>query len=1084
MPGLNVYLSNHLETLAEKLARLLRTPLSSPLEGEIIVVQSKGMERWVIMELARCHGICANVHFPFPKAFVNQILNSAIPEFQPNPVFDPHVLTWEIMKLIPSCLDEPGFESIRYYLENDPDHVKRFQLSRQIAYLFDQYLIFRPEMIIAWEGGKTGQGDEWWQADLWRKLVGDAGNQHPAAFRESFFQRIRGNAPHILAGLPKRVSIFGISTLPRFYLEIIHELSRRIDVHLFLMGPSREFWGDIRSDREIHRELTRLEEKTGKDILSETLYLERGNSLLASMGTIGRDFFKFILDFQDQVQESFIEPLEKDILSMVASDIFHLRDRGQADMDKGIYFPEDESIEIHSCHSPMRELEVLHDNLLAMFDKNHDLLPKDILVMTPDMDTYAPFIQVVFDSTYGRIPFSIADRTIRKEGSVMDAFLEITGLFESRFGVSQVLSLLEIPAVRDRFDLSENDLARIRKWVSDTRIRWGIDDRYRRQQGLPATGENTWMAGLERLLLGYAMPGQGKHLFGGILPYDHIEGSETQMLGRFLTFTRHLFDDVTSFGQPRTISKWSRYLRELLERFFIKNEETEDELQVIWRILHQLNTIENQTRFGESVGVDVIRCYLERVFGQEGHAYGFMTGGVTFCAMLPMRSIPFKVICLIGMNNAAYPRQSEVLGFDLMTRNPKPADRSRRNDDRYLFLEAILSARDKLYISYVGRSMEDNAPIPPSALVSELLDYLEQGFKLPDGDSGCVSDHVVTVHHLQAFNPSYFAGGEKLFSYSDENCRAARRLIESSPPPAGLLTGRLPEPPEDWKTIELSDLIVFYRNPARFLLERRLGIGLGDASQLLEEDEPFDLGKLEKYVLEQTLIEEGLKAKNLETFYRVAKASGQLPHGQPGAYTYDHLAGSVQPFIDRLKSYLTGEKPEPLVFSLPVAGFHLKGTIASLYPKGLIRYRFTSLKGKDYLGLWMEHLVLNSIAGNAAKGSFLFGEKEAWQMTAVDEASKWLALLVEQYWKGLMAPLKFFPEAAWAYVKQVHGKGKSRQEGMRTAEKKWAGSDFSRGEGEDAYYQLCFGGGNPIDSEFQDLAEMIVSPLLQYQRKM
>lgn len=1091
MPGLKVYLSNRLETLAEKLAELLRRPLTSSLEEENIVVQSKGMERWVSMELARYHGICANVRFPFPKTFVNQILNSVIPEFQPNPVFDPHVMTWGLMKLMPSCLEKPGFESIKYYLENDEGHIKSFQLAQRIAYLFDQYLIFRPEMIIDWENGRTGRRDEIWQADLWRGLVADAGNHHPAAFRELFFQKIRSDESAFIANLPKRVSIFGISTLPLFYLEIIYELSRRVDVCLFVMSPSREFWGDIRSDREIHRELMRMGATAGKNVPSELLYLEKGNSLLASMGGVGRNYFRFILDFQDQMEESFVEPVEGSLLSMVASDIFHLKDRGQADSDKGMVSLEDQSIKIHSCHSPMREVEVLHDQLLAMFDENLDLLPKDILVMTPDMETYAPFIHAVFDAPPGapadsgsssrHIPFSIADRTIRKEGALMDVFLEILGLFEGRFGVSQVLSLLEFPTIRDSFDLSESDLARIRKWVNDARIRWGIDKQDRLRLGLPGTWENTWVAGLDRLLLGYAMPGGGEQLFDGILPYDHVEGNETQILGRFLTFTRLLFDDVQSLDQPRTMSQWSRHLKGLLEHFFIKSEETQGELQIIRRILHQLNTIENQVRFDKSVGLDVIRYHLEKAFGQEGHAHGFMTGGVTFCAMLPMRSIPFKVICLLGMSNAAYPRQSETLGFDLMARNPKPGDRSRRNDDRYIFLEAILSARDKLYISYVGQSMEDNTPIPPSALVSELLDYLEQGFLLSDG--GRVSDQVMTVHHLQAFHPSYFAEDQKLFSYSEENCRAARCLTASCLPELGLITGKLSEPPEDWKTVELSDLISFYRNPVRFLLERRLNIGLEGASQLLKDNEPFDLNKLEKYILEQTMIEQGLKGRDAEAFYRIANASGQLPHGQAGIYTYDHLAGSVQPFIDRLKCYLEGEKPQSLEFCLPVAGFHLRGTIGSVYPKGLIHYRFASLKGKDHLRLWVEHLILNAVTGMTGKESFLFGENEAWQMMPVDEASKRLALLMDSFWTGLVAPLKFFPETAWDYVRQVHVKGKSCQEAMRDAEKKWNGSDFVRGEGEDAYYRLCFGGTHPIDSEFQGLAEIIFSPILQCQRK-
>jgi exodeoxyribonuclease V gamma subunit len=847
------------------------------------------------------------------------------------------------------------------------------------------------------------------------------------------------------------------------------------------MTPSREFWGDIRSDREIHRELTKLETTSGKDVSYEYLHLERGNSLLASMGAAGRDYFKLILDLQDQVEEYFIEPIEDNMLSMAASDIFHLRDRGDTDSNKGIIGWEDRSIEILSCHSPMREVEVLYDHLLLMFDKNPDLSPKDVLVMTPDMDTYAPFIHAVFGAPSGRIPFSIADRSIGKEGAITKGFLEILGLVDSRFEVSQVLSLLEISSIRDRFDLSEGDMARIRKLVSDSRICWGIDEIDRERLGLPATRENTWMAGLDRLILGYAMPGQEERLFKGILPYDYIEGGETKILGQFLTFTRLLFNDVASLGQPRSIELWSRDLKTLLEHFFIANEETQGEMQIIRRALHQLSAVENQIRFHEAVGLDVICCYLERVLGSQGHDYGFMTGGVTFCAMLPMRSIPFKVICLVGMNNTAYPRQSETVGFNLIVQNPKPGDQTHRDSDRYLFLETIISAREKLYISYVGQSMEDNTAIPPSALVCELMDYLEQGFMFPD--AGSVLDKIATVHHLQAFNPSYFTGDQNLFSYSEENCRAARCLLEQSSPPAGLVPHSLSKPAEDWKIVELSDLLSFYRNPARFLSERRLGIGLEDASPLMEEVEPFKLSQLERYIFEQTIIEQALKGKELKAFYRLANAAGRLPHGQVGICAYDHLVESVRPFIEMLKHRLKGEKTEPLEFDLPVADFLLKGTIASLYPGGLIHYRFATLRGKDHLRFWIEHLVLNAVEGADVRQSFLFGKDEAWEMMPVAEASKWLATLVKQFWIGLMTPLKFFPEAAWIYVQQVYEKGKSPQEGIRKARERWVGNDFSPGEGEDAYYQLCFGEIEPLDSVFQKLAELIMSPLLQYQRK-
>ncbi len=233
-----------------------------------------------------------------------------------------------------------------------------------------------------------------------------------------------------------------------------------------------------------------------------------------------------------------------------------------------------------------------------------------------------------------------------------------------------------------------------------------------------------------------------------------------------------------------------------------------------------------------------------------------MTGGMTFCAMLPMRSIPFRVICLLGMNDDAYPRQTKPLGFDLMARNPRPGDRSRRNDDRYLFLEAILSAREKLHISYVGQSIQDNSIRPPSVLVSELLDYIEEGFEVP-GEK--ILEHIVTKHRLQAFSPEYFRKKGKLIQlFPGESARPHGRSWILTKKERRFITRGLPEPSEEWKTVDVNQLCRFLTNPAKFLLTQRLGIYLEEEEALFDETEPFEVKGLEKYQLEQELVEKGV----------------------------------------------------------------------------------------------------------------------------------------------------------------------------------------------------------------------------------
>ncbi len=1080
LPGL--FTSNRLEILADALAEVLSTPPASPLAEEIILVQSKGMEHWVSEELARRHGICANCRFPFPNAFVYEIFRKVFEDLPERSPFDPAMMTWKIMKRLPSCVTKPGFESLRRYLGDGGRDLKCLQLSERIADTFDQYLLFRPEMMLSWEQNQ----EDHWQAVLWRELVKGDERGHRAGLRKTFLQAIEESSAAI-EGLPERISIFGISSLPRFHMEVLAGLSRLTRVNLFLMNPCKEYWGDIVSDWEVKRTMDR---EGGEDLTPEALHLEKGNSLLASMGKLGRDFFDLFHEFHCEEMASFQDPGEDRLLSCLQSDILNLRDRNQISDGRRLIAHHDTSVQIHSCHSAMREIEVLHDRLLDMFEKNPRLLPKDVLVMMPDIETYAPYIQAVFDvqaDDARRFPFTIADRGVRKESQIIDAFLAVLDLYGSRFGASQVLSILESPAVRRKLGLSDTDLALIQGWVKETRIRWGMDGQSRGQLGLPAFSENTWRAGLERLLLGYAMAGQDENMFGGVLPYDHIEGGEAQVLGVFLEFFEQLYAQVVSLSQPQTLDAWSETLTGLLERFFSPDEDTESDMQVIRRTLKDLADMQEVSGFDEAIDLRLIKWHLGQHLEKQGFGFGFMAGGITFCAMLPMRSIPFKIICLVGMDGDAYPRQRKALGFDLIARHPRPGDRSRRHDDRYLFLEAVLSARETLYISYVGQSPQDNSQGPPSVLVSELMDYIEQGFEV---QATKVLDRIVTKHRLQAFSPEYFKDNGRLFSYSEANCQAAQCLSRAREGPVPFISKGLSEPEEAWKLVDLNDLCRFFGNPAMFLLNKRLGIYLEERASILEEGESFDLKGLEKYLVEENLVGKKFSGCSLKDFLPLIKATGRLPHGAVGECIYEELSHGIDIFVEKTKGYTMSPALGPIEINLDVSHFKVTGTMDAVFPGRLMQYRYARVSPRDRLRLWIHHLVLNSLqADHYPRTSVLAGlhpqrtqpEWTAWEYGPVENSAEILEEILQRYWQGLVKPLHFFPASAWAYVQMLLERNRSRDDALRHARHAWMGSDYKRGECEDVYYQLCFGNADPLDSEFERMAEDIFGALLKCQ---
>ena len=1084
--ALRIFTSNYLEVLAEELAETLARPLFSPLTQEIIVVQSRGMERWISMELARFHGVWANCRFPFPNSFVDEMFDVVVPADEGRVLFEPSVMTWRIMKILPTRRAMPAFESINAYLDNPRRNLKLLQLARQIADTFDQYLLFRPEMVFAWEAGE----EDHWQAVLWRDLAGENSSAHRAARGKAFLETIADPSRRMKA-LPERVSVFGISTLPRLHMEIIAGIARLTEVNLFLMNPCREYWGDIASDGEIHRRKKRYRGEV--PLRDDDLYLERGNSLLSSMGTHGRDFFDLINDFESEEVEQYGDPGKETLLSYIQSDILTLRDRSGVGTDKTELSGRDRSIQIHSCHSPLREIEILRDQLLHMFEADPDLLPRDILVMAPDIERYASYIEAVFDSSAGdgvRIPFGIADRTVGNESEIVDTFLKIVGLAGSRCGATEVLDILESPTIKRRFEFDEAEMEHIHRWVKDGGIRWGIDEESRRRAGLHPFRENTWRAGLDRLLVGYALPGHNERLFEGILPYDHIEGGEAELLGRFVEWTERLFSYMARLEASRSLTDWAGLLSDLLDDFFAPDDEGERETRILRQAFTDLSKIQASIDYDEEIDCAAIKWHLQQSLEQRGFGFGFMTGRVTFCALLPMRSIPFRVICLIGMNGDAYPRQSVQPGFDFIAQYPRRGDRSRRNDDRYLFLETMLSARETLYISYVGQDIRDNTAIPPSVLVSEFLDYIDEGFALSDG--GDIHRHVMTGHRLQAFNPAYFRDAgtgddqreNRLFSYSEQACAAARRLFGERRDPGPFISSDLSETEEGERTVTIRDLCRFFANPARYLLNRRLQIYLESGAAALEDREPFEVSNLERYLLGEDMMRRKMEGADLSELYSIVNASGQLPHGTVGETLFEDFRGDVERFVEYTVPYMDGPKLDSLDVDLYSAGMRLVGRIEAIYKDRVLRYRYGRLRPEDYLTLWIQHIIVNIVASDDyPRTSMVAGlqpDMKSWMsvtLNPVDNAETLLAGLFGHYKAGLVRPLSFFPRSSWIYAEQVLGKERTRDEALRKARSEWTGTEFSRGEGEDLYYRQCFQYVDPFDDEFCRVAKDIFEPV-------
>jgi exodeoxyribonuclease V gamma subunit len=1082
MPGLILHTSNQLDLLAETLARVVSSPLPSPFLPETVVVQSLASRRWLSLEIAKLHGICANYAFPFLGDFVAQLVEQASPLEEPAQKMSTDLLTWKIDSILPQCLARKEFAPVTKYL-SDGDPLKRFQLATRLANLFDQYRVYRPEMVSSWETTKKPRSsDEAWQAALWREL-GEAPGFHQALDR----LRAHGFENATRLDLPPRVSVFAPASLPPAYLQLLFHLGRVRDVHLLLLRPSREYRGDDPTAKQRAR------------LGLSASHPATGNPLVTSWGKVDAELTDLLLETEERLgipvttgSEEFREFKSDNLLGILKSDILAAHNRGanpdddSATAPRVTVSPGDRSIVLHSCHSPMREVEVLYDQLLDCFETMPDLRPRDILVMTPEIEKYAPLIRGVFgypEKDSMRIPYSLADRHPRSESLPIDTFLTLLELPGSRYTASQIFALLGSRALRRRFHFSDEDLSLIRDWIEETAIRWGVDAADRARAGLPALDANTWRHGLNRLLLGYAMEGRGKHLFEDILPHDEVEGDGADVLGRFISAAEALFRLTEDFEHPRPLFDWVEPLQKVIEQFLdpVGEEELRD-VRFLRMTIDRLRTVGEAIETKPGVDFRLVRHHLTgqlAAMEQRGH---FFQGGVTFCALKPVRSIPARVICLLGINDQVFPRRPQANQFDLMARLPRAGDPSARQDDRYSFLETILSAREKISISYVGRSAVHNKEIPPSVVVSELLDYLNQAFVFPEKKT--VREFVLTEHPLHAFSPHYFSStgrNEQFFSYSEANAEASRSITAArAPEMPPFITDPLPEIEEQTRNLELRELIDFWGNPSRYFVRRRLGLTLRDTGYCLSDNEPFQLTPLEKYPIKQELLTTELEADQ-PLSSEVFEAGGLLPPGVIGELQLRSMRVEIQKLAQIVQKHLGGGgKDEPVSIDLELEAFSLSGKVNSIYGGRSVHFRTAKLNPKDHLRAWIEHLSLCAAGANKESRTVLIGRDAVVTFSHVPSARVELQTLCELFWQGLTLPLPFFPASAMALVEAELARSKDP---FAKARSKWNGLWRQEGEKDNVFVARCFDVSDPLDDRFAELARKVFTPLLQHETR-
>jgi exodeoxyribonuclease V gamma subunit len=1067
-----VHTSDRLEELFEALATLVAAEPPPALADEIVAVPNQGLGRWLRLRFAARAGIAAGLRLPFVGAYWRELAPAAAPERDPLARDELAFRIWRVLGEPTAARDLAGAFD---YCRDDPDDRRKLQLCIALARAFDDYQLYRPDFLQRWLDGDDGRdlGPHGpWQARLWRRLVAgigwQAGNDPPAdaggrglfppppapagsPLRLAALRRLLDDPARARAVLPPRLSVFGASTLPPAVLELLAACARHVPVHLFVLQPARLADGGV------------------------------ATPLLAGFGQCAREFAALLAGLEERTRVP-VHRLELPELAgrepvwPAATLLAHVQ-QSIADLDpptggrpRHRLRTDDASLRVHDCHSPYRELEVVRDQILAAFAADPTLEPRDVVVQVPDIETYAPIAEAVFGPVAEHLPFHVADRQPVAELPICATAMAVLELATERVEVHEVFRVLEEPAVHRRFGLSPPELGPLRDRCEQAAIRWGIDGPSRaRTCRVPPFDDNSWRTGLERLLFGIAT-GPVEDLVLGVLPVADATSSRDESLARFVAFTDALFALLAALQRPQTLPQWADRLDELLAALFLPQDaDDEAALQRLQQAGARLRAIAAATGCVDLLAPAAFRDWLAHALGGSIGSRGFLAGAVTVAALQPLRAVPARIVFVCGLDDASFPRRPQPLAFDLLTLERRPGDPDARLDDRQLFLDLLLAARDQLHLLFVGRSQKDDSECAPSVVLLELLDQIDRTCEAPPGWQS-PRQRVVVRHPLQPWSHRYRTGSDdRLFTYA----RAARRLPRhrTDEPPWFAAAGEAP-PELLGPELPLERLLEFWRHPCRFFLQHVLRVRLRSEDDATPETEPLELSHLDRWRIQDRLLRIAERAPDPARRRALLRASGMLPVGGGGDIAWTMLDDETQRFLAAIDA--VGPRA-PRQLDVSHDGLRISGQVDGVAESCVLRHRLAKLKAKDQIAGFVQHVVVacaRHAGGSWPERTIVQGSDGRLRLGPLDAdtARAHLALLLDGYRAGLRAPLPFFPEtsAGWA--------GKTEPEARRkAAREKWLPRVGGYGaDSEDADVALCFRGRDPLElPEFAAFAEAV-----------
>ncbi|WP_072806504.1 exodeoxyribonuclease V subunit gamma [Rhodococcoides yunnanense] len=1048
---LRVHRGARSSALASGLVEVLATPLADPFVAEVVAVPARGVERWLTQRLSmslggqQSDGISANIEFPSPATVVDTALSAVHGiDLDDDPWSRGRVL-WAVLDLIDRSLGEPWCSVLAAHLGDGVDEHRtgrRWSTAAHLTDLFRSYASDRPTMLAEWAAGDDTDGlgeplpsDVRWQAELWRSVRTRIGTPSPAERLPGSCAALRDDPTRL--DLPERLSLFGATRLTTDQLSVLAAIAEHRDVHMWIPHPSAPLWDALATRPRIVR---RRDDRAAVSI---------EHPLLSSLARDVRELQTRLLSLDVPMEHSVVpEGASADtLLGRVQADIAHARTPHEAATPDG-------TIAVHACHGPPRQVEVLRESLLHLFDEDPTLEPRDVLVMCPDVETYAPLIRATFGQRGLGHPghelrVRLADRGLRQTNPLLAVIATVLELAVGRVTASQVLDLAASDPVRLRFGFTDDDLERLREWTQVSGARWGINSRQRARFGLGDFGQNTFNFAMDRLLLGVAADETAHAWLDLALPVDDVDGNDIDLTGRLSEFVDRLAVVVRDLQGPQTTSQWRTALVRALD--LLSDTTAAD----AWQRAQALRELVDATRHGDEAVLRLadVRAMLTRALAGRPSRANFRTGELTVCTMVPMRSVPHRVVVLLGLDDEVFPRAGGLDGDDILSRNPAPGERDVRSEDRQLLLDAVMSAGEKLLLFYTGADPVTGAVKPPAIPLSELLDVVRT---TAGGD-------VVLRHPLQPFDPRNFDPRAPL-SY-DRAALAGARASEREPVPAPEFLSK-PLARRGTGDVELSELIAFVEHPTAAFLKQRIGIRVPDTDDDVSDSLTIGLDGLQKWDIGDRMLAERLAGTQVADFRAAEWRRGTLPPFRLGETQLQDITRGVDALVEVSQDVHAGD-PGVLDISIVLAsGRRITGTVNGIHGSTIVRTSYSRLAPKHRAAAWVRLLAAqaqdDSRTWQAVTTGRGPGRRAAWRstITAPIDALDQLEQLVELRDLGLTAPLPVGPTASATYAERRF-RGTPVPEAMEAAEKQWS-DKF--GDITDKSIAYLYGSGAPFTS--------------------